>query len=1089
MKSFLTVAEKPLPFKALLIMKLTLLLLIAGLHVSAGGLGQEKLSLHFRKAEIASVLQAIEKQSNFRFLYNDQLNSIRKKVSLELKEASIRQALDQIFAGTMLTYQFMDNKLIVVKEDKVKPPARDISGKVTDENGAPLSGVSVNIKGSNRGTATNEKGEYTINAENAQVLIFSSVGYESQELSIGSRTTINVVLVSVAKSLENIVVIGYGQVRKRDLTGSVLSVKSEDIRKTPAVNALEALQGKLPGADIMRNSGSASSGVSITIRGNRSLRADNGPLIIVDGVQYNSIQDISSNDIQSLEVLKDASSTAIYGSRGANGVVIITTKRGASGKPKINASSYYGISEVAGYPRFMNTDEYVAWRREANRKITIAGINPNGNWTSPANDNLLFNNIELANINNKVNTDYTDLILKQGNQQEHHVGVSAGNEQTKGYLSLGYYNENGIMKGDELKRYTARLGLDQQLGKFAKAGMQLQFTYYDVDQRTNPMDEASKISPFSLPRDSAGNIVLSPNNEAARWNPLIDEQPGIAFNNSVTQRTFGVAYVEVNPIKGLTLRSNLGMVFTSLTNGAFFDRNSLLQRGTNSLGSYTSGKARNTNWENIITYNKQLNQHNFTLTGVTTFLQNNYEDATAQGNKQIFPSQLYYGLANATEGISIRSTYSKENLVSFAGRLNYSFDGKYLASFSIRTDGSSKLGEGNKWSVFPAAALAWRISDEDFLKTSNTISDLKLRVSYGLTGSDAITPYRTQSTLLRIPNAFGETPFPGFTFSDTIGNAALRWEKTRAFNIGVDLGLWNNRVTATIDFYRTRTTDLLIDRLLPPTSGVSRTFQNIGATNNTGLDIGVNVAVIKKTDMSFNAGLTFYTNRERITDLLNGVDDVANEWFIGSPVRVAYDYRKIGIWQLADSTAAKANTQVPGDIRVHDKDGKGISPSDREVIGQLVPKWNASLNLDFRYKQWDMNVFLFARYGQTIEYAYNQRVHLPGRENGAVVNYWTLENPSNNFPRPRTTSSFTALLYSSTLQYVDGSFLKIRAITLGYTLPKAFTSRFGVSGLRLYATGRNLFTFSKVDDYDVERGGSLINPMTKLVVWGVSINL
>lgn len=1090
MKSFLTVAQKPLPFKALLIMKFTLLLLIAGLHVSAGGFGQEKLRLNFRKAEIASVLQAIEKQSNFRFLYNNQLNSIRQKVSLDLKDASIRQALDQLFSGTLLTYQFMDNKLIVVKEDHLKPPARDITGKVTDDSGAPLSGVSVNVKGSNRGTATNEKGQFTISADDADVLSFSYVGYEPQEVTVGNKTTVNIALVSVAKSLENIVVIGYGQVRKRDLTGSVLSVKSDDIRKTPAVNALESLQGKLAGADIMRTSGSASSGVSITIRGNRSLRADNGPLIIVDGVQYNSIQDISANDIQSLEVLKDASSTAIYGSRGANGVVIVTTKRGSSGKPRINASSYYGISEVAGYPRMMNASEYMNWRREANRKIAIAGINPNGNWSSNANDNLLFNNIEQTNINNGVDVDYSDLFLRQGNQQEHHVGVSAGNDQTKGYLSLGYYGENGILKLDELKRYTARLGLDQQIGKFAKAGMQFQFTYYDIDQRTNPMDEASKISPFSLPRDSAGNVNLSPNNEAARWNPLIDEQPGIAENNTITQRTFAVAYVEVNPLKGLSLRSNLGMTFANSTVGQFFDRNSLLQRGTNALGSYTSGKGRNINWENIITYNKQVNQHNLTLTGVTTFLQNNYEEATAQGNRQILPSQLYYGLTNALDGISIRTGYTKENLVSFAGRANYSFAGKYLASFSIRTDGSSKLGEGNKWSIFPAAALAWRISDEDFLKTSNSISDLKLRVSYGITGSDAITPYRTQSTLTRIPNAFGENPAPGFTFSDTIGNASLQWEKTRAFNAGVDIGLWNNRVTATVDFYRTRTTDLLIDRLLPPTSGVSRTFQNVGATLNTGLDIGVNVAVIRKTDVNFNVGATFYTNKEKITGLLNGVDDVANEWFIGHPVRVSYDYRKIGIWQLADSTEAKANKQLPGDIRVFDRDGsKSITTNDREVVGQLVPKWNASLNLDFRYRQWDLNVFLFARYGQTIEYAYNQRTHMPGRENGAVQNYWTLENPSNDFPRPRTSSSFAALLYSSTLQYVDGSFLKIRTITLGYTLPKSFTSRFGVSGLRLYATGRNLFTFSKVDDYDVERGGSLINPMTKLVVWGVSINL
>lgn len=330
--------------------------------------------------------------------------------------------------------------------------------------------------------------------------------------------------------------------------------------------------------------------------------------------------------------------------------------------------------------------------------------------------------------------------------------------------------------------------------------MQLQFTYYDIDQRTNPMDEASKISPFSLPRDSAGKVNLIPNNEAARWNPLIDEDPGIALNNTITQRTFAVAYVEVNPLKGLSLRSNIGMTFANVSNGSFFDKNSMLQRGTNSLGSYTSGKGRNINWENIISYNKQFDQHNLSLTGVTTFLQNNYEDATAQGNKQILPSQLYYGLANAMEGISVRSSYSKENLVSFAGRANYSFAGKYLASFSIRTDGSSKLGEGNKWSVFPAAALAWRISDEDFLKTSDAISDLKLRVSYGVTGSDAITPYRTQSTLVRIPNAFGENASPGFTFSDTIGNAALQWEKTRAFNIGFDIGLWNNRVTATVDF-------------------------------------------------------------------------------------------------------------------------------------------------------------------------------------------------------------------------------------------------------------------------------------------------
>ncbi|HYE54416.1 MAG TPA: SusC/RagA family TonB-linked outer membrane protein, partial [Chitinophagaceae bacterium] len=581
----------------------------------------------------------------------------------------------------------------------------------------------------------------------------------------------------------------------------------------------------------------------------------------------------------------------------------------------------------------------------------------------------------------------------------------------------------------------------------------------------------------------------SPNNDAARWNPLIDEQPGIAVNNTTLTRTFGVAFVELMPFAGLTLRSNLGMLFTNSRQGAFFDLNSMLQRGTNSLGMFGSGREVNATWENILTYTKKLRDHNFTLTGVTSFLQNKTEDVNAQGNKLILPSQLFYALQNATEGVTIRSSYLKENLVSFSGRLNYSYRGKYLASVTVRTDGSSKLGENNKWDVFPAVALGWRISDEPFLMNSRTISDLKLRVSYGVTGNDAIAPYRTQSALTRIPNAFGENPALGLTFSDTVGNPNLKWEKTKAFNVGVDIGFLNNRLSGTIDFYQTRTSDLLTIKQLPPTSGVSYVYDNVGETSNTGIDIGLNAAIISRKDVALNAGITFYSNKEKITAMANGVDDVANKWFVGHPVSVSYDYRKVGIWQLADSVEAATYNQKPGDIKVADLNGdKKITPLDREVVGQLVPKWNASLNLDFRYKAFDLNVFIFARMGQTIEYAYYTRFHLPGRENGAVVNYWTTENPSNDFPRPRTTSSFAALPYSSTLTYADGSFWKIRSITLGYNVPKRLTGRIGMSNVRLYVTGKNLFTFSKVTDYDVERGGSLINPLTELIVAGINVD-
>jgi TonB-linked SusC/RagA family outer membrane protein len=1096
MKSFLTVAQLPLLSKLLRFMKVTSFFLLAfALQVSARGNSQEKLTLKFKKTEIAGILSYIEKETNYRFLYNQQLTGVRQKISLDVEDVGIKEALDQVFEGTSLMYKFMENKLIVIKtdEEKLSRLQKPVSGRITDENGVPLVGVSVNIKGTSKGTTTDTKGEFTINAEENETLVFSYVGYEQQEFKVGGGNNVSLSLVSIKKDLETVVVVGYGSVKKRDLTGSVISIKADEIKKVPAANLLESLQGKLPGADIMRNNGSASSGVSVVIRGNRSITASNGPLFIVDGIQYSSIQDINPNDIQSMEVLKDASATAIYGSRGANGVILVTTKKGTTGKPRISANSYYGVSSNTGFPDFMNSIEYRNLRREANRRITLAGINPTGTWLSDSNDGLLFNGAELTNINNGVYTDYLDRLFTNGNQQEHQVGVTAGSDKTKVYLSLGYYNEEGIFNLDNLDRYTARLNIDQTLGKIAKTGMQFQFTYYDANTRFNPIDEASKVSPFSEPFDANGNIILSPMNEAARWNPLIDDQPNIkTVNNSVTSRSLGVAYFELTPFKGFTARSHLGLVIDNSRVGTFNESNSLARRGQGSFANYTDNTGRNLTWENIFTYNKTWSEHSIALTGVTSFLQNNSEFVSAEGRNQILSSQLFYGLGNAVDGIVIASGYIKSNLVSYTGRLNYSFRGKYLFSGTIRTDGSSKLGPGNKWDYFPSAAVAWRISDETFLASSKTFNELKLRVSYGTTGSDAIDAYQTQSGLIRIPNSFGDNAALGFTFSDRLGNPDLKWEKTKVFNTGLDFGLIDNRITGSIDYYNTKTTDLLLDRLLPPTSGVSRVTQNIGSTSNTGIDVSVNVAVIRKKDMTFNAGVTFYTNKERITALVNGSNDLANGWFIGYPVRVLFDYRKIGIWQLADSAAALLNNQRPGDIRVSDENGdKVITSADRTVVGQLAPKWNGGLNLDFRFKGFDFNAYVFARMGQSIDYNYYTRVHLAGRENGARVNYWTLENPSNDFPRPRSSvAGVTNLAYGSTLGYIDGSFIKLRNISLGYTLPQSLVSKLKLSNVRVYITGKNLWTIhSHVKDYDVERGGGLTTPFTKLVVGGINVDL
>ncbi|HEX2627997.1 MAG TPA: SusC/RagA family TonB-linked outer membrane protein, partial [Chitinophagaceae bacterium] len=771
-------------------------------------------------------------------------------------------------------------------------------------------------------------------------------------------------------------------------------------------------------------------------------------LFIVDGIQYSSIQDINPNDIQSMEVLKDASATAVYGSRGANGVVLVTTKKGTTGKARISANSYYGISQNTGFPDFMNSIQYRDFRREANRRITLAGINPGGSWITDANDGLLFNAAELTNINNGVYTNYFDEIFVDGSQQEHQVSASGGSDKTKIYLSLGYFKEEGIFRRDDLNRYSGRVSVDQTLGKIAKAGMQFQFTYYNANARMNPLDEASKVSPFSTAFDQNGAIILSPMGEAARWNPLIDDQPNIkAINNSNTSRTLGVAFLELTPFKGFSARSNLGIVIDNSRIGTFNESNSLNRRGQGSLANYTDNTGRNFTWENIFTYAKTVRDHSFTVTGVTSFLQNNFEFVAAEGRNQILPSQLYYALGNAVDGIIISSGYSKSNLISYTGRINYSYKGKYLFSGTIRTDGSSKLGPGNKWDYFPSAAVAWRMSDEAFLVNSRIIDELKLRIGYGTTGSDAIDPYKTQTALMRIPNAFGDNPALGFTFGEELGNTDLKWEKTKALNLGVDFGILDNRVTGTIEFYNTKTTDLLQRRSLVPTSGMVFMTQNIGSVSNKGVDISLNVAVIRKKDISFNAGVTFFSNKEKIIDLVDGRDDLANGWFVGQPVRVFYDYKKIGIWQLPDSAAALLNNQRPGDIRVFDRNGdKVITSADRMVVGQMAPKWNGGLNLDFRYKGFDFNAFVFARMGQTIDYNYYTRVHLAGRENGAAVNYWTLENPSNDFPRPRSSvAGVTNLAYGSSLGYVDGSFIKLRNISLGYTLPKSLVSRWKLS--------------------------------------------
>ena len=948
-----------------------------------------------------------------------------------------------------------------------------------------LPGATVLVKGTNIGTATNIDGKFTISATADATLVFSSIGYIPQEVKVGNQTSIQITLTPDITNMEEVVVIGYGTVKKRDLTGAVTSVKSEEIRQVPAQNPLESIQGKIAGVDITRGNGSSSSGINIRIRGNRSIGASNNPLFIVDGVQTGSIDNINPNDIESMEFLKDASSTAIYGWQGANGIVIITTKKGSSGKPSVTLNSYYGVSEVSRYPSVLNGDEYVAIKREANRTT--------GKWNSVADDPLIFNTQELAAIANGDWIDYQSLLLSNGNQQNYNLGVNSGGDRTKVYTSLDFYGENGILKFDNVKRYTLRTNVDHTFNSWIKAGMQAQVANRDESYRRDPLNMANKIIPLGTVYDENGDFIVYPLGGSS-ISPLADEQPDIFSNKGKITNVLANVYLELKPFEGFNSRTNFGTNINNTRVGLFEASNSISRNGGTSRAQYTASNSRFINWDNVINYQKEIKDHSFAITALSSFVQEESDNVLAQGENQLLPGQLFFGLGNAPDNISINSGFSKWNVLSFAARLNYSYKGKYLITLTDRADGASRLSKGNKWAYFPSAAFAWRVVDENFMQNVAAVSELKLRLSYGVAGNSGIKAYGTQSSLTRIPMAFGESSFQGFTFSPLLGNPDAGWELSETTNFGIDLGLWRSRINATMDIYDTRTSDLLLPRGLPPTSGVQQVYQNIGKTKNQGVEIGINSLNIENENLQWETTLTFTRNREEIVSLVTeGVDDIGNGWFVGQPISVFYDYEKLGIWQTNEADEAAVYGQVPGDIKVKDQNGdmKIDAVNDRRVLaGNNRPDWFGGLNNKITYKRIDFSVYLFARWGQTIDPDFLGRYDRQSNLSNStkVIDYWTPENPTNEYPRPNAGVSGSSTLYWSTIGYVDGSYLRVRNLSLGYTLPSTDKSIF--SNMRIYFSGSNLFTFTKskkLDEYDPERGGGESYPMLKNYVFGINL--
>jgi TonB-linked SusC/RagA family outer membrane protein len=1089
------------------------------------------VKISFGNESLQSSIDKLEKQTNIKFSYNPTELNGYKINPRKFKDEPLSKILSYLFAKTPLSFKEINTGIVIYdKSASVKPSvltnktneqnieAADITvtGKVIDPNGA-LPGVSVSIEGGGRGVITNLKGEYTLKVPADATLIFSSVGFKTQKVAVNNQTTINVTMAADLKSLSDVIVVGYGVQRKSDVTGSIVSVSEQSLRDVPAANLGQALQGQAAGVDIQKSGGNSHPGASpsILIRGNRSINASNSPLIVVDGIPFNgNLNDINPDDITSLEILKDASSTAIYGSRGANGVLLVSTRRGKKGGPAaVTYSAYAGFNKPLGQYNIMNGAQF-----EDLKKWGLFNGNP-GKYTGIDDPAFLtdgsFAPQEVASIKSGRNTDWQKLIYKNGFVTDHQLGVAGGNELTQYAISGGYYNETGIYFGQSFVRYSVKLSVDQQLGKYVKVGLSsLNTLSYTNGENANPLGQALRASPLSTPYDDAtGKLVGFTAGSANQvWNPLANFVPGAAVETRKRFGTFTTAYLEATLAPGLKYRFNGGAEIRPDIYGNYYASATTNNLGGASTANNQSTYSYNYTLENILTYDKVFAQkHHVNFTGLYS-LQESQSQSNSFSYNNILSDGIQYFNPQYGANLSGSGSYSKWDIISYMARVNYGYANKYLLTLTMRSDGSSRLAPGNKYHVFPSAAVAWNVTKESFLMNSNVLSNLKLRASYGTVGNTAINPYQTLGALSSVNYNFGSTNLTG-AYPTNVPNPNLTWEYTSTLNAGLDFGLFQGRITGTVEAYRQYTRSLLLPLSLPPTSGIPNSIlTNVGQTQNKGIEVSISTINLPgngRSTVSWTTNFNIAFNRGKVTKLASGVtQDITNGLFVGQPINAIFDYKKIGIWQntAADTAQAKSlgltttgTGSVIGTIRVEDvnKDGK-ISAADRVVLGSDQATYTGGFTNRIGYKGFDFTVVAAYRVGGLITSKLFQSGSFintfQGNYNNINEDYWTPANHQNYYPKPNSASTNTP--YSSTLSYFDGTFLKIRSLTLGYNMPESITKRISARSLRVYVTAQNPFIlFSPYRNIyhglDPETAGSLNvdTPPTKSFTFGINMTL
>jgi TonB-dependent starch-binding outer membrane protein SusC len=1024
---------------------------------------------------------------------------------------------------------------------------KTINGIVLDAKGETVIGASVVIKGSTIGTITDLDGRFSLsNVPSNGVIQVTYIGYKMSELSVTNQNSFKITLVEDAKALDEVVVVGYGSMKKSDLTGAMSRVTSKQIEERPVQNALQAMQGKTTGVDVTSNNRPGELG-DIRIRGNRSINATNDPLYVIDGIPMaaGSMADVNPNDIESMEILKDASATAIYGSRGANGVILITTKKGKVGKVSINYDGSFTFSDLCSTTDYMNAGQLLDYKRQA----AITGGTYNGaygNAPDPDRDAALWlgtqsymtrilgsayeldsdgavtlrnatteeiaagysSQVPVYDSSKMLSTDWGKLVTRTAFSQNHQISLSAGTETSKLYMSLAYLNQESTMKDQDYQRYTVNLNGEIAPTKWLRVGMGMNAShsiknYGIVSNFSNTVAKdsyglAMTLMPYAPAYDGDGSILIADDG--------LSEHNILRNINEATNeyRYYGAmlsSFAEATILPWLKWRTNFGVQFRNSRYGSYYGENFTNPFGydfTEPNTAYDS-HSQSLSWtlENLVYINKTFNKiHTLGITLMQSAEKYRTESLSTRAFEVVYPTSLWYNVgASTTSDASIASGYSTWQRASYMARLNYSLLDRYLLTATGRYDGASMLAEGHKWDFFPSVALAWKMQEENFMKDIRWIDQLKLRVGYGVTGNSSVSPYSTAgsctSTYANYPFGAGNiTENTTGTKTDVMPNENLCWEKTASTNFGIDYSILKNRISGSIEYYIANTSDLLMSRSIPVITGYASLQDNVGKTQNKGLEISLSTVNVKTKDFTWQTDFTFSTNKEKIVELANGkVDDTSNEWFIGKPITAMWDYKYDRLWQNTTEDkkmmaiyALNGLTFLPGQVKIVDQqflevdegtdgsvtktvtidgttqnvtymsNGFGtFSNDDKYILGSKNPKWVGGINNTFTYKNWQLNFFTYFRMGN-MYYGLAQTI---GRR--VEKDTWSETNTDAKFAQP-TTATRTST-YDYVRNYSKGNMILIRNIALSYTVPNSQLNRIGLGSAQVYAQVLNPFMF------------------------------